>query len=112
MFVVCCYYMFQNSLIGVSVKGTFYDKFKHILKEGNIYLISQFTVGINGYAFRSTNHEFRVIFQFSTRVARRDFIPNIPMYGFQFMKLSTVTSREFEMKHLFGMFLTTHINVS
>lgn len=83
--ICCCFVMLQNSLIGASVKGNFYEKFKNILKEGSIYLISQFIVGINGYAFRLTNHEFRVIFLFSTLVARRDSARNIPMYGFHFM---------------------------
>jgi len=103
IFLIIYVILYQNTAIGASVKPSFYKKFKNIVKEGIIYEISQFTVGNNGESFRSTDHEFKINFQYSTSVFRRNPPQPIPMYGFHFKELSQVTSRDFDMKNLFGM---------
>ncbi|KAF7814841.1 replication protein A 70 kDa DNA-binding subunit A-like [Senna tora] len=73
----------ENNKISGFFKSIFLNKFKPILKEGAVYVISQYSVGKNKGNFRVTSHEYKVIFQFTTRVipARED--GRIHTYGFE-----------------------------
>ncbi|KAF7825229.1 replication protein A 70 kDa DNA-binding subunit B-like [Senna tora] len=57
----------ENNRIG-EVKSIYLNKFKGVLHEGGVYLISLFVVGHNGDSFRVTSHPYKINFQFSIRV--------------------------------------------
>ncbi|KAF7808165.1 replication protein A 70 kDa DNA-binding subunit C-like [Senna tora] len=49
----------ENNTIASSVKSIYLNKFKSVLKEGGVYVLSKFTVGINGGNFRVTNNVYK-----------------------------------------------------
>ncbi|KAF7810150.1 uncharacterized protein G2W53_036893 [Senna tora] len=71
----------EGSKISAYVKSTFTLKYMRVLKEGSVYIMSQFNVGSNGSGFRAVNHKYKLNFQFSTRVAETEDDDTIHRYG-------------------------------
>lgn len=85
-------------------------KFKNTLKEGAVYIISQFGVGSNGGSFRSTPHDFKIVFQFSTRVAKTEDDGSIDLYGLRLTSLSSIISTPPDSKCLVGKIFSKNIS--
>jgi len=94
----------QNVTIGATVKSLFMKKFKNTIKEGAVYIISQFGVGSNTGSFRSTPHDYKVVFQFSTRLAKTEDDGSIDRYGIRLTPISAVRAEQFDSKCLIGTY--------
>ncbi|KAF7821903.1 replication protein A 70 kDa DNA-binding subunit C-like [Senna tora] len=86
----------EGTKIGAHVKSPFAVKLLNVLKEGSVYVMSQFTVGSNSGNFRAAKHEFKLNFQFQTRIAQTDDDESIEKYGFEFLHASTIFAPDFD----------------
>ncbi|KAF7811993.1 replication protein A 70 kDa DNA-binding subunit A-like [Senna tora] len=73
-----------------------------VLKEGSVYVMSQFNPGSNSGGFRVANHSYKLNFQFQTRVAETDDDGSIPRYGFEFILAQRIFSNDFNQDILVG----------
>ncbi|XP_027905872.1 uncharacterized protein LOC114165449 [Vigna unguiculata] len=55
-------------LIHASVRRTLIYKFQYEIKEDKVYTIQSFSVSCNGGSYRTTNHAYKINFQFETKV--------------------------------------------
>ncbi|KAF7833320.1 replication factor-A carboxy-terminal domain protein [Senna tora] len=88
--------MEMGSKIGVSVKSVFTNKYRNILKEGGIYIISGFNVVSSNTSFHATNHSYKLTFQFNSRVAQSDDDGSIHHYGFDFVSVERILSNDLD----------------
>ncbi|KAF7807295.1 replication protein A 70 kDa DNA-binding subunit E-like [Senna tora] len=61
-----------GSKINASIKSVFSSKFRNILKDGDVYIMSQFNVVSASSSFHPTRHAFKLNFIFQTQVALFD----------------------------------------
>ncbi|KAF7815096.1 replication protein A 70 kDa DNA-binding subunit C-like [Senna tora] len=92
----------EGSKISAYIKSTFAQKYSNIIKEGSVYVMSQFNVGSNDGAFRAVNHKYKLNFQFSTRVAETDDDGFIPRYGFNFLDGERILNGNLDQQILVG----------
>ena len=64
---VVCYHD-QDGKIHITVKRSFIYKFRGMLNEEKVYIISQFEVGQNSGSYRTIRYAFMINFQYSTLV--------------------------------------------
>ncbi|KAF7839034.1 replication protein A 70 kDa DNA-binding subunit C-like [Senna tora] len=86
----------EGSKIGEHVKSLFAVKLMNVLKEGSVYVMSQFNVGSNSGGFRAAKHGFKLNFQFQTRIAETDDDEAIERYGFEFLPASRIFAPDFD----------------
>ncbi|KAF7807451.1 replication protein A 70 kDa DNA-binding subunit C-like [Senna tora] len=79
--------------ISAHVKSTFAMKFRSLLKEGSVYIMSQFNVGSNSGGFHAVNHQY-------TRVAATEDDGEINRYGFSFVTAQDILSANLEQQVL------------
>ncbi|KAF7815598.1 replication protein A 70 kDa DNA-binding subunit A-like [Senna tora] len=82
----------ENNTIAASVKSIYLNKFKSVLKEGGVYVLSKFAVVTNGGNFRVTNHVYQINFQFSTRVVPAVDDSSIHRFGFNWIPFDSITT--------------------
>jgi len=58
----------QGFLMDASVRRTLIYKFQSEIKEYKVYTIQSFSVSCNGGSYRTTNHTYKINFQFGTKV--------------------------------------------
>lgn len=92
--------IFQGDKIHASVRKTLIYKFDKDLKEGFVYSISNFGVACNGGSFRTTRHDYKLNFQFGTKVVNvdRSLVSCSP---FSFVPFSEITDT-FDTNYLIG----------
>ncbi|KAF7826545.1 replication protein A 70 kDa DNA-binding subunit C-like [Senna tora] len=88
--------MDMGSKIGGSVRSVFANKYRNILKEGGVYIMSGFNVVSANNTFRATNHAYKLNFQFSSRIARSNDDGSIHRYGFDFVSSKRIVSGELD----------------
>ncbi|KAF7826721.1 ribonuclease H [Senna tora] len=86
----------KGSKINASVKSVFSSKFRDILKEGDVYIMSQFNVVSASSSFRPTRHAFKLNFMFQNRVALSDDDGSIHHFGFSFVEVQRIISGELD----------------
>jgi ssDNA-binding replication factor A large subunit len=59
---------FQGNKIHATVRRTLIYKFEKDLQEGKVYSMSGFGVAANIGSYRTTKHEYKLNFQFNTKV--------------------------------------------
>lgn len=97
---VYCIAYFSSGALDTCNGSEIIIKFRHILKERRV-IFSQFTVCQNGEAYRTTQHPFKIVFQFSIVVLAEDD-PSILKYGFHFCSFNDITSRHADLNFLIG----------
>jgi len=58
----------QGVLIHAFVRHTLIYKFQSEIKEDKVYTIQSFSVSCNGGSYRTTNHAYKINFQFGNKV--------------------------------------------
>ncbi|KAF7814840.1 replication protein A 70 kDa DNA-binding subunit A-like [Senna tora] len=86
--------------IGAHIKSAFALKFSNILKEGSVYIMSQFSFGSNSGGFCAVNHRYKLNFQFSTRVTGIEDNDNIHRYEFEFVTAQNILSVNLDIQVL------------
>ncbi|KAF7807997.1 replication protein A 70 kDa DNA-binding subunit B-like [Senna tora] len=77
----------MNNKICASINGIFERRFKRLFNEGEVIILSLFDVAHNNGTFRMTNHKYRIIFQYRTKVVRSSDDVPIQYFGFDFVNL-------------------------
>ncbi|XP_058773016.1 uncharacterized protein LOC131647117 [Vicia villosa] len=67
----------KRDMIQAVVPAYLLSKFKSEIETGNSYIMQNFKVGKNDFAFKSTNHTYKLVFCGSTSVKKAEF-PDIP----------------------------------
>ncbi|XP_024969197.1 replication factor A protein 1-like, partial [Cynara cardunculus var. scolymus] len=76
------------------VRKNLVNKFNHLLKEGNVYILKNFKVVENSGAFKIIDSKLKIMFTLLTKVEKVDtYVPSIPMHGFQHASEKTVNDR-------------------
>ncbi|KVI06990.1 protein of unknown function DUF223, partial [Cynara cardunculus var. scolymus] len=84
----------NGSLMTVMVRKNLVNKFNHLLKEGNVYILKNFKVVENSGAFKIIDSKLKIMFTLLTKVEKVDtYVPSIPMHGFQHASEKTVNDR-------------------
>ncbi|KAF7801515.1 replication protein A 70 kDa DNA-binding subunit-like [Senna tora] len=86
----------EGSKICAHVKSPFAVKLMNVLKEGSVYVMSQFNVESNSGGFRAAKHGFKLNFQFQARIAETDDDESIERYGFEFLTASRIFAPDFD----------------
>lgn len=60
----------QGDRIGAFVKQTLIYRFQNVLKEGDVFRISNFSVGANIGMYRTTSHQYKINFVLRTVLLR------------------------------------------
>ncbi|XP_027905731.1 uncharacterized protein LOC114165274 [Vigna unguiculata] len=86
-------------LIHASVRRTLIYKFQSEIKEDKVYCIQSFSVSCNGGSYRTTNHAYKINFQFGTKVnlVESTLVPNIST---AYTPFSTIQAPGFDTDYL------------
>ncbi|MCH92959.1 replication factor A protein, partial [Trifolium medium] len=89
----------DRNRIHATVKKTLIYKFKDQLIEGKTYSFQNLSVSINGGAYRTTHHPYKLNFQYSSVVKR---IPNlaVDLSPFDFVPIANVVSGVYDTDYL------------
>jgi len=81
----------QGNNIHCSIRRTLIYKFQNDILEDNVYSIQNFSVAPNGGSYRTTQHAYKINFQFGTKVIPVDsnLVPNRSL---NYTPLSLLTS--------------------
>ncbi|CAJ2649029.1 unnamed protein product [Trifolium pratense] len=92
----------EGGRIHATVKKTLIYKFKDDLSEGKVYSFENLGVSTNGGAYRTTQHRYKLNFQFGSVVQR---ITNHDVKGspFHLVPISDVVSGSYDTDYLVGM---------
>ncbi|KVH98796.1 hypothetical protein Ccrd_022977 [Cynara cardunculus var. scolymus] len=91
------------------VRKILVNKFNHLLKEGNIYVLKNFKVVENSGAFKVIDLNLKIIFTLLTKVENFDIhVPSIRMHGFQLSSEKIVNDRLNDDNILTGMSKTVN----
>ncbi|KAF7814838.1 3-oxo-Delta(4,5)-steroid 5-beta-reductase-like [Senna tora] len=82
----------ENNTIAATVKSIYLNKFKSVLKDGGVYVLSKFAIGISGGNFRVTNNVYKINFQFSTHVVPDVEDSSIHRFGFNWIPFDSITT--------------------
>ncbi|KAF7835768.1 ATP-dependent DNA helicase PIF1-like [Senna tora] len=86
----------EKNTIAASVKSIYLNKFKSVLKEGGVYVLSKFAIGINGGNF-----------QYSTRVVPAVDDSSIHHSAFDWIPFDSITIGQAHPSTLVGMLICT-----
>ncbi|XP_027927586.1 uncharacterized protein LOC114184476 [Vigna unguiculata] len=89
----------EGVLIHASVRRTLIYKFQSEIKEDKVYFIQSFSVSCNGGSYRTTNHAYKINFQFGTKVnlVESTLVPNIST---AYTPFSTIKAPGFDIDYL------------
>ncbi|KAJ1407467.1 Nucleic acid-binding, OB-fold [Sesbania bispinosa] len=91
----------QRGRIEVTVPKQHMNRFNHSLVEGQIYNITNFGLLHNSGKFRATVHEFKLIFNATTRVIPSQNV-SIPFSGYALTKTCDIKKTNGRSNYLFG----------
>jgi len=94
----------QGVLIHASVRRTLIYKFQSKIKEDKVYYIQSFSVSCNGGSYRTTNHAYKINFQFGTKVnlVESTLVPNIST---AYTPFSTIQAPGFDTDYLVSKYI-------
>ena len=94
----------QGVLIHASVRRTLIYKFQSEIKEDKVYCIQSFSVSCNGGSYRTTNHAYKINFQFGTKVnlVESTLVPNIST---AYTPFSTIQAPGFDTDYLVSKYI-------
>ncbi|XP_058741079.1 uncharacterized protein LOC131613425 [Vicia villosa] len=85
----------KRDMIQAVVPAYLLSKFKSEIETGNSYIMQNFKVGKNDFAFKSTNHTYNLVFCGSTSVKKADF-PDIPHNYLNIIGLNSIVEGRFQ----------------
>ncbi|XP_058742261.1 uncharacterized protein LOC131614721 [Vicia villosa] len=85
----------KRDMIQVVVPAYLLSKFKSEIETGNSYIMQNFKVGKNDFAFKSTNHTYKLVFCGSTSVKKAEF-PDIPHNYLNIIGLNSIVEGRFQ----------------
>ena len=83
------------------MKQTFIYKFDKALQERKVYSIQFFGVAENGGIYRTTHHKYKIVFQYSTKVALVDNA-SIPNSMYDFVPIRDIVCGGYDTDYLVG----------
>jgi len=91
-------------LIHASVRRTLIYKFQYEIKEDKVYAIQSFSVSCNGDSYRTTNHAYKINFQFGTKV---NFVECtlVPKSRTAYTPFSTIKAPGFDIDYLVSKYI-------
>jgi len=94
----------QGVLIHAYVRRTLIYKFQFEIKEDNVYSIQSFSVSCNGGSYRTTNHAYKINFQFGTKVnlVESTLVPKISI---AYTPFSTIKALGFDIDYLVNILI-------
>ncbi|KAL3016961.1 hypothetical protein AAZX31_06G246100 [Glycine max] len=84
-----------------SVKRTLIYKFEKTLQEGKVHSIQFFGIVENGGIYRITHHKYKIVFQYSTKVALVDNA-SVPDYVYDFVLIRDIVCGGYDTYYLVG----------
>jgi len=94
----------KGFLIHASVRRTLIYKFQSEIKEDKVYAIQSFSVSCNGGSYRTTNHAYKINFQFWTKVNLVE-CNLVPKSSTAYTPFSTITAPGFDTYYLVSKYL-------
>ncbi|XP_058774373.1 uncharacterized protein LOC131648653 [Vicia villosa] len=85
----------KRDMIQAVVPAYLLSKFKSEIETGNSYIMQNFKVGRNDFAFKSTNHAYKLVFCGSTSVKKAEF-PDIPHNYLNIIALNSIVEGRFQ----------------
>ncbi|XP_058776260.1 uncharacterized protein LOC131650570 [Vicia villosa] len=85
----------KRNMIQDVVPAYLLSKFKSEIETGNSYIMQNFKVGKNDFAFKSTNHTYKLVFCGSTSVKKAEF-PDIPHNYLNIIGLNSIVEGRFQ----------------
>ncbi|XP_058741374.1 uncharacterized protein LOC131613746 [Vicia villosa] len=85
----------KRDMIQAVVPAYLLSKFKSEIEIGNSYIMQNFKVGKNDFAFKSTNHTYKLVFCGSTSVKKAEF-PDIPHNYLNIIGLNSIVEGRFQ----------------
>ncbi|KAL5147606.1 hypothetical protein HKD37_06G017241 [Glycine soja] len=82
-----------------SVKRTLIYKFEKTLQEGKVHSIQFFGIVENGGIYRITHHKYKIVFQYSTKVALVDNA-SVPDYVYDFVLIRDIVCGGYDTYYL------------
>jgi len=94
----------QGVLIHAAVRRTLINKFQSEIKEDKVYSIQSFSVSCNGSSYRTTNHAYKINFQFRTKVnlVESTLVPKIST---AYTPFSTIKAPGFDTDYLVSKYI-------
>ena len=94
----------QGVLIHASIRRTLIYKFQYEIKEDKVYSIQSFSVSCNGGSYRTTNHAYKINFQFGTKV---NLIEStlVPKTSTTYTLFSTIKAPGFDVDYLVSKYI-------
>ncbi|QHN76243.1 Replication protein A 70 kDa DNA-binding subunit E [Arachis hypogaea] len=89
----------EGDTIQYSIKGIFVPIFEGLLAEGNVYVVTNFTISLNTIKFKPTRHEFRINFKRDTNV-RPVQDSSVSLNGFNFVLFKKIHAESKEDGYL------------
>ncbi|KAG4924732.1 hypothetical protein JHK87_050272 [Glycine soja] len=96
-------HLWMGDRVHGSVKQTFIYKFDKALQEGKWYSIQFFGVAENGGIYRTNHHKYKIVFQYSTKVALVDNA-SIPNSMYDFVPIRDIVCGGYDTDYLVVMF--------
>ncbi|KAF7812040.1 replication factor-A carboxy-terminal domain protein [Senna tora] len=97
----------QNNKICASINAIFERRFKRLFNEGEVIILSLVAVAHNNGTFRMTNHQYRIIFQYRTKVHKSSDDVPIQYFGFDFVNLRSIRCGVVDSTLLIGLVRNT-----
>jgi len=94
----------QGVLIHASVRRTLIYKFQSEIKEDKVYTIQSFSVSCNGGSYRTTNHAYKINFQFGTKVNMVESTL-VPKTTTSYTPFSTIIAAGFDTDYLVSKYI-------
>ncbi|XP_058783603.1 uncharacterized protein LOC131658312 [Vicia villosa] len=85
----------KRDMIQAVVPAYLLSKFKSEIETGNSYIMQNFKVGKNDFAFKSTNHTYKLVFCGSIYVKKEEF-PDIPHNYLNIIGLNSIVEGRFQ----------------
>ncbi|XP_058764311.1 uncharacterized protein LOC131637723 [Vicia villosa] len=85
----------KRDMIQAVVPAYLLSKLKSQIETGNSYIMQNFKVGRNDFAFKSTNHTYKLVFCGSTSVKKAEF-PDIPHNYLNIIALNSIVEGRFQ----------------
>ncbi|XP_058783097.1 uncharacterized protein LOC131657750 [Vicia villosa] len=85
----------KRDMIQAVVPAYLLSKFKSEIETGNSYIMQNFKVGKNDFAFKTTNHTYKLVFCGSTSVKKAEF-PDIPHNYLNIIGLNSIVEGRFQ----------------
>jgi len=94
----------QGVLIHAYVRRTLIYKFQTKIKEDKVYTIQSFSVSCNGGSYRTTNHAYKINFQFATKVNMVESTL-VPKTRTAYTPFSTIKAAGFDTDYLVSKYI-------